>query len=157
MTPTDQDPRYDYLTAGPWRKGDEHRALPNEEWRTYPDGNADDKNLIEHWNCGQTERFQVRRLKPALASTWTRSTDRMPTQAECPIIVRYRGLDLVCKVPQLTLSSHLWTRFIEPAAPPPTQAELDEQWIRNYTHGFSEAALGVIRDAMAYARSTPKT
>ena len=113
---------------------------------------------VAQWINKRPDLYGVRRLIPAPLQ-WIRSQDRLPTPSDLPIICKRYGYWVSEKsLPNVTMGHYTWHPYIEPAAPPaPTQAELDEQWVRAYASSKMDhrGLCEWLKDAIEYGRTHP--
>lgn len=148
------------ITTGPWQIGDVYRAYDTDgvrsgEWRrieTLCSTSIDAYSRM--WPTAEVYRY----VPPVVPPVWIRSTDRFPTAADLPIIVRHKsGGDTIWSDHVRGGIDYLWLPFIPPAEPAPTQAELDrhayDRWMG--VRSPKDTVWTAWQAACAYTRSTP--
>lgn len=127
------------ITTGPWQIGDVYRAYDTDgvrsgEWRrieTLCSTSIDAYSRM--WPTAEVYRY----VPPVVPPVWIRSTDRLPTAADLPIIVRRKsGGDTIWSDYVRGGIDYLWVPFRVPTDPAPSQADLDYAFISEVANGF---------------------
>lgn len=112
-------------------------------------------------NFGFSPGCVYRRKRPVTRPVWIRSRDRRPSESDLPFMTKADtgAIGVWTKATGMPLEHsgtrpYLWTPFIEPAMPVPTQAELDEEWVKtNITGCMAESHRAAALAGIRYARA----